>query len=108
MLKCSGKTQEEVIMALAARTKKWMENELWKEYYAKIPLKPRPTLLRALEYFKDHPPSSKTAIDLGCGKGNDTLTLLKEGWSVYAIDKSAKAIELLEEQIAPSMRDKLK
>lgn len=108
MLKRSGKTQSEVIIALGESLQKWSQEQSWSGYYKRIPLQPRKTLLRALDYFKENPPMVKTAIDLGCGKGNDTLTLLEQSWSVYAIDASAKAIELLEEGVNPSMRANLK
>lgn len=29
-----------------------------------------------------------TAIDIGCGSGRDTVTLIKNGWNVIAIDKN--------------------
>ena len=38
--------------------------------------------------------NNKTAIDLGCGVGNDTAYLLEQGYSVAAIDNSSDAIEI--------------
>lgn len=73
----------------------------WKAYYAKIKLKPRPTLTRAMEYFENNKPEEKSAIDLGCGNGNDTIHLLKNGWQVYAIDASPTAIELVNKNTSP-------
>jgi len=67
----------------------------WKEYYAKKGLAPSDGVLRAMAYFKSNPAANKTAIDLGCGNGRDTLTLLKENWKVYAIDAAQEAIDLI-------------
>jgi len=38
--------------------------------------------------------NNKTAIDLGCGAGNDTAYLLEQGYNVTAIDNSSDAIEI--------------
>jgi len=67
----------------------------WKEYYKKIRLEPRPSLVRALNYIKEHPVAEKTAIDLGSGNGCDTVALLDAGWKVLAIDSSPESIPLL-------------
>lgn len=37
--------------------------------------------------FKDMEVAPKRCIDLGCGAGNDTIFLIKNGWKVTAIDK---------------------
>jgi len=67
----------------------------WTEYYKKMNLEPRPTLLKAFEWFKRNPPQAKTAIDLGCGNGRDTVALLADGWQVTAVDSSQEGIELV-------------
>jgi trans-aconitate methyltransferase len=50
---------------------------------------PRPLYQRAVGLF-DRP---GTAVDLGCGAGNETLDLLEHGWSVHAVDSSEAAIQ---------------
>ena len=40
-----------------------------------------------------------TAIDLGCGAGNDTLFLLDKGFKVIAIDIESKVKDILEEKV---------
>ncbi|MBX7042081.1 MAG: methyltransferase domain-containing protein [Ignavibacteria bacterium] len=67
----------------------------WRDYYEAVKTDPRPALMRALQYFAEHPPGSKTAYDLGCGNGRDTIALLKEGWKVTAVDSEPSAIELI-------------
>ncbi len=79
----------------------------WKEYYNKKGMKPSESLRRALDYFNLNPPEVKTAIDLGCGNGRDTLPLLNAGWKVYAIDSAPDAISLLEENVTAEMSEQL-
>ena len=68
----------------------------WKKYYTQKELKPSPGIIRALQHFNKHQPQQKTAIDLGCGSGRDTMQLLAEGWTVFAIDNNTEAIELVQ------------
>lgn len=49
---------------------------------------PRPLHQVALACFTE----PGTAVDLGCGAGNETLDLLDRGWQVHAVDSSAAAL----------------
>ncbi|WP_406049545.1 class I SAM-dependent methyltransferase [Kribbella sp. NBC_00889] len=49
---------------------------------------PRPLHQAALACFTE----PGTAVDLGCGAGNETLDLLDRGWQVHAVDSSAAAL----------------
>lgn len=53
---------------------------------------PRKNVKYFIENMKIQPGK---AIDIGCGAGNDTVYLIKNGWSVTAIDK-----ENVEERIS--------
>lgn len=70
----------------------------WPAYY-KVCMgrPPRPTLLRALEYFDVNSSStgSRFAVDLGFGAGRDTIELLERGWQVLAIDSHQEAVKYL-------------
>ena len=67
----------------------------WQEYYERTKGRaPRRTLSAALAAFGEVP-SMRTAIDLGCGDGRDTIELLRRGWHVLAIDAEPAAIERL-------------
>lgn len=55
---------------------------------------PMPFLETALSRFD--PSKVGTAIDLGCGAGNETIALLEQGWSVHAVDSEPRAIEILQ------------
>lgn len=64
----------------------------WAAYYEKMAGRPpRPTLLQALDGFE----APGFALDLGCGEGRDTGELLRRGWRVLALDRSADAIARL-------------
>lgn len=70
----------------------------WADYYKAVANRPpRDTLLAALTNFEQDIPNakSKTAIDLGCGDGRDTIELLRRGWNVIAIDGEQEAITRL-------------
>lgn len=56
---------------------------------------PRETLLTALAQFDAEPTplEPRSAIDLGCGDGRDTVELLQRGWRVLGIDAQPEAIE---------------
>jgi trans-aconitate methyltransferase len=69
----------------------------WSGYVAKTAgTSPRPLYQQAVARF-DHP---GTAVDLGCGAGNETLDLLQRGWSVHAVDSSKAAIRSVTERAA--------
>lgn len=71
--------------------------------------KPKETLIKALELFeeKSGTNSDKTAIDLGCGHGPDTLELLKRGWTVTAIDSQKDGLEIIKGMISPEWSERL-
>ncbi|MGJ3593056.1 class I SAM-dependent methyltransferase [Stutzerimonas stutzeri] len=55
-----------------------------------------PSLRKALNLWKAPP---GTALDLGCGAGRDSLALLRDGWSVVALDQSSAALDALRAQV---------
>jgi tellurite methyltransferase len=63
----------------------------WTTFYDAVREEPRDTLLFALDRFE----RPGTAVDLGCGTGQDAAELLRRGWSVVAIDADAEAIRRL-------------
>ena len=79
----------------------------WKEYYEKKELSPGDLTRRAIDSFEQKELENKRAIDLGCGNGRDTLFLLSEGWSVYAIDSAAASMEIMETNIPKALKEKL-
>ena len=73
----------------------------WPAYFAVMEGKgPRDTTTRALEAFAAEglPDAGgekpvPLAVDLGCGEGRDTQTILERGWRVVAIDGNEAAFE---------------
>ena len=53
------------------------------------------------------PTLPKTAIDLGCGNGVDSLYLLENGWQVMAVDTHLAALEQLQQNAGAAQREKL-
>jgi SAM-dependent methyltransferase len=74
----------------------------WSDYYKVCDLEPRETTKRAVEIFNEEKGHiSGLAIDLGCGNGRDTLAMLNAGFSVYAIDCTDEAIQLMKSHPLP-------
>ena len=68
----------------------------WRDYYDRTAGQPpRRTLLTALERFGAEA-TGRSAVDLGCGDGRDTIELLRRGWRVLAIDAEPAAIARLQ------------
>ncbi|WP_235071192.1 class I SAM-dependent methyltransferase [Leptolyngbya sp. Heron Island J] len=70
----------------------------WVEYYEAIAGRPpRDTLLMALELFSTELSARRrrTAVDLGCGEGRDTVEILRQNWRVIAVDGEPEAIARL-------------
>ncbi len=61
------------------------------EWYYKLP--PSEELEAYLKTVKGH---NKTALDLGCGEGRDSILLARTGFRVTSIDASSRAIEKLQ------------
>jgi tellurite methyltransferase len=80
----------------------------WTDYYEAAGDDPRDTLLDALRRFEGEPPGDRSAVDLGCGTGRDTVELLRRGWAVLAIDGEAEALErLVARDLPPAGNDRL-
>jgi SAM-dependent methyltransferase len=81
----------------------------WENFYQKNQGRAvRPILLDARERFDAAPflPARK-AIDLGCGDGTESVTLLGRGWQVLAIDAEPEAISRLNAKIPPELQGRV-
>ena len=86
------------------------ERKSWSNYYRALAGRPpRPLLIEALACFDDRPAgmAARTAVDLGCGDGTETLALLQAGWDVLAIDQESEAIALAHSKVPPELRPRL-
>jgi SAM-dependent methyltransferase len=88
-----------------------MNYKRWESYYAirKKNATPRKTILDAISILtkSNLTEQQKFAIDLGCGSGSDTLALLEQGWSVFAIDSNPFAITNLVSSCPAVLANKL-
>lgn len=60
---------------------------------------PSPLLKKFFGYKYNEKLTGNTAIDIGCGAGNDTIHLLNNGFKVTAIDNEPQVKELLQNRI---------
>jgi tellurite methyltransferase len=51
--------------------------------------------------------AARCAVDLGCGDGTETFTLLQAGWHVLAIDQQSEAITLVQSKVPPELQPRL-
>lgn len=78
----------------------------WTEYYDEHEgREPREMLLEVLEAFGAG--EERSAVDLGCGSGIDTLAMLRRGWRVFAIDAEEEAIERVRRRIPGTLSSRL-
>lgn len=73
----------------------------WEDYYKKSIELERPSLIlgKFFEMNLDITKNNKKAIDLGCGSGNDTICLLKNGYNVTAVDKEKEVKNIIEKRV---------
>ena len=78
-------------------TAKKQKDFIWSDYYkSHLDRPPNHTLVKGLEFFISNTKNlPRTAVDIGCGNGHDTVELLKNNFSVLAMDKEDEAINLL-------------
>jgi tellurite methyltransferase len=84
--------------------------ESWLKYYrwtSKRP--PRELLTRTLDHieWEGRANGRKLAVEIGFGAGNDTLELLRRGWTVLAVDAQEVAAKYLARRVPPRHRGRL-
>lgn len=79
----------------------------WSQYHRLTAQRPSRELLRATLRLLGTTPSGRVAIDVGCGAGVESLELLRQGWSVLAVDASPSAIEQLRSAVPEAHADQL-
>lgn len=80
----------------------------WEEYYQKTSQRPpRPLLTKALNLMGENGPKGGMAIDLGCGAGQDTFELLKNGWKVLAVDFTQAALDGIQQKVPTTLKENL-
>ena len=78
----------------------------WTEYYDEHEgREPREMLLEVLDSFG--PGEERSAVDLGCGAGIDTLAMLRRGWRVFATDGEEEAIERVRRRVPGTLSARL-
>jgi tellurite methyltransferase len=89
-----------------------MDQSSWNLHYdaiAKKALAPAATLSFAMEQFNKERivSAQKIAIDVGFGKGIDSIALLSAGWRLTAIDKEQEAVDHLKQMVSPDYAARL-
>jgi tellurite methyltransferase len=86
--------------------------ETWRGYYEHMAGQPpRETVVFALDRFAAEglPETERSAVDMGCGEGRDTVEMLRRGWRVFAFDGTADGIARLQARpdLTPQMQSRL-
>ena len=79
----------------------------WADYYRLTDARPTRELFRAaLRLSATDPAHHRLAIDVGAGAGVETLELLRQGWTVHAVDSQKSAISYLRSAIPTELRSR--
>lgn len=68
-------------------------------------LPPPAFVQNAIAHLKSHKIEQGIAVDLGCGVNPKTLSLLEQGWKVYAVDHSDAILQALKEKVSSLGKD---
>lgn len=70
----------------------------WEAYYARLAGRATRPLFERVRSIYLAAGATRTAVDLGCGDGTETLAMLDDGLSVTAIDESPSSIKRVQER----------
>ena len=82
------------------------QQEIWSEEHSKVDAfpsyvlpEPSSMVVAFVKFLKDHNINDGKIIDIGCGKGRNSIYLSEQGFQVYAVDYIQEAIDYAKHQV---------